>query len=206
MLISSPPWGPRFRLPELAGLWMKRHANSVPNAEGEDLRPVPGPPHKGIVGGRGAVLIEPKDLTAVVVRVLRPDRVAQTLLETRCPDRHIKLAVGPEDDPCGGGAVRPGNRLEDLADIRELVALQTRSDDGRSPKAFGARLGLPVRHVHEPILREARVERDVHASRVSTRALEAGRQAGDGRRVEYALANEAKRGLALLGDQHVAIR
>ena len=51
---------------------MKRHADRVSDAECENLRLVVGLIHKRIVGWHRAVLREPKDLAAVLIRVLGP--------------------------------------------------------------------------------------------------------------------------------------
>ena len=142
----------------------------------------------------------------MVVRVLRPGCFPQGLLESGSADSQIELAVGPEDDPRRGRSVGPGDRLEDLLDVGELIPLETSPIDDGGPEVFRVRFRLPERDVDESILREARMDGDIHAGRVTTLARDWARKASDGRRVEHPFANEAKRGAVLLGDQHVAIR
>ena len=142
----------------------------------------------------------------MVVRVLRPGRFSQCLLESWSADSQIELVVGPEDDPRRGRSVGPGNRLEDLLDVGELIPLETSPIDDGGPEVFRVRFRLPEGNVDESILRETRVNGHIHASRITTLARDRARKACDGRRIELPFANEAKRGAVLLGDKHVTIR
>src|SRR5437016_772794 len=60
-----------FRLPQLAGLGMKRESVSVSMTVSEDLGFCTGAADKGIIGRHGAVITQPQGLPDMIAEVLR---------------------------------------------------------------------------------------------------------------------------------------
>ena len=64
----------------------------------------------------------------------------------------IELVVWPEDDPRRGRSVGPGDRLEDLLDVGELIPLKTPPINDGGPEMIRVRFRLPNRDVNEAVL------------------------------------------------------
>ncbi len=111
-------------------------------------------------------------------------------------DGEIELAIGTELRASGRRTGTPGVGLEDLLDVRERLAVEARARR-RDRRLRAAR--LHVRQIHEPVLRELRVQHDrVQAARGDRRVG----PSGDRRRIEHSLADDAQ-GAGQLGHEHV---
>ena len=116
---------------------MDREANGVPNAECEDLRLVAGLTHE--LGLSAGTL--PSSLSRRILPPWWAGSWAQAVsprvsANPGAPMARYSLSSDPKMIRAAEGSVGPRDRLEDLADIRELIAFQARSVDDRRPKEF----------------------------------------------------------------------
>ena len=111
-------------------------------------------------------------------------------------DGEIELAIGTELRASGRRTGTPGVGLEDLLDVRERLAVEARARR-RDRRLRAAR--LHVRQIHEPVLRELRVQHDEFKLRV---AIDASGHPAIGCRIEHSLADDAQ-GAGQLGHEHV---
>ena len=115
----------------------------------------------------------------------------------------VQHAVATEGDARGAGL----RQNENILHIGERAAIPAAACD--SGGSFAAIQRLGVGEIHEMILGKTRMERDVHVAVDGARIARfagpiGGRSAGDGLRIENAVADDAQAAGAL-GDQHVAI-
>ena len=170
--------------PELPRLRMQRRPELVPVAEGVDLRPVAVAADERVVVRDAAVVQQADDLADGVPWILRP-RAAGGRAE-RPAHGHEQAAVGGEDDARGGGAPDPV-RLKEIADVDQPVVGQPSPRQGHA-RALAGR--LRVGQVHQPVLREPRMQGHVHEAGQPLRMH--GRHSAHRGGVEHPVADEAQ--------------
>ncbi len=185
-------------------------------AEREDLRPGVAAADERIVGRHRSVVLEAQHLAGEAHAVLRRRTGGIGVADGRVAvaDRHVDVAVLAE---CDSRRVARWNRREEILRLDERGAVPARArerDDasrrsrpaptrGSGDQAAGAgHLRLVIGEVHQLVLGELRMERDVHqASQAGGLHL---RQAGDGRRIEHAVADDPQP-TGALRDQDAAV-
>ena len=196
-----------FCFPDLAGLGMKDERHGIADAERVDLRFVSGPAGEGVVGGRGAVVIQPQHLAVVTARILRVFGRRQSrasAIGNRHADGHVDLAVAAEHETGGGLAVDQGVGREDVAHVGQLVpAVETAPGERRRRRVGLAGARLVVGEIHPAVLREARMQGDV--VQPLHPAIEHRRDAGNRLGIEHTVTHNPEPA-GPLGDEHAAVR
>ena len=187
--------GPVLVVPQGSRHRMNDQGQRVAVAKGEDFRPVAGAACERVVRRNGTVVAEAEDLATQTRRVLRD-------LADIAAGRHVDHAVAAEDE----AAVQPrvafvGLRHEEIANVGERAAIEPAPRERRC--AFAVLDGLGVGEVDQPVVGETWMERDIHQAAVAVRSH--ARHAGDRRRVEHAVADQADPA-GPFGDQHAPIR
>ena len=186
--------GAVFVLPHLTGAGIHRQAQRAAMPQRIDFRPVTGLPDERIIGRDGAVVAQAQHFAAERVGILR----------IFAGGGQVKHAVAAESNARSAGFVQNKNVLH----VGERAAIQSPARDRSGPFSSVQRLG--VSEVEEVILREVRMERDVHISVHRARPARFSgpircRSAGDGLRIEHTLANNPQSPGAL-GHQHASVR
>src|SRR6185369_14848202 len=176
---------------------MDRQSERIAVAERIDLRLVTRPADERIVRGHAAVVADAEDLADVRVRILRrgwivpiAERHIQEAGSVPREARAVAAARWPESLRRSGSAViRIGD--EDVLDVsqrRSAIPLRAKYCGRRVARSFRAR--FRVGEIDQPVLREARMQRDVEQT------AEAGREhlrhRADRRRVEHAVLDLAQ--------------
>jgi hypothetical protein len=177
-------------------------------AHREDVGLVAGLADERVVGRDAPVVAHAQELAGVVVAVLRPIDT-DGWARAGSADRHVEQAILADGDARDFRVHVIGD--EDVAHVGQRLAVpcaaQNRVLRHRSLSTVGAYIGahgLVVRDVDPSVLREARVQRDVHqpGHRAERRDR---RGAGHGGGVELTVPHDSQP-TDLLGDQHVAAR
>ena len=166
----------------------------VAMAERVNLRLVPGAADERVVRRHGAIVIQAQHFSRVAVRILRAAAV------TAARRRHIELAVAAPGEPR-----RPADARAATEDVREIgdrrpVEAATSHRQRRLPLGAGR---LQVGEVDEVVGRKLRMEQNVHQPRSSLDAHR--RDAGDGFRIQHAVADDAESAF-LLRDEQGSVR
>ena len=148
-----------------------------------------------IVGRDGPIVAEAYGLPGVVIRIGGPEDVGTG---AGSADRHVQHAIASEPDSRRLGARRA--RLEDVLHVNERRAIprathqRCRASHCRRTARGGRRIrvghGLVIRDIDPLVLREARVEDDVHQTLQSLRVH--ARSTRHRIRVEHAVSNDAE--------------
>src|SRR5262245_54449105 len=144
-----------FVLPDRPAGWLDEQPLRVADAVGKDLGPGIGAADERIVRRDRPIVVQPQDLPLMRAEILR-GRLLMPLA-----DGHVNGAVQTERDARAAVAAgrTPGISDEEIAHRRDRPTLEPRARE-RCRVAPLAR--LRVREVDGPVLREARMEGEIH--------------------------------------------
>ena len=141
---------------------MQRETQYRPVTVGINLRTVAGSANERIVFRNGSVVVESKNLSEMLARVLRSLRFSTM---RRCKEQR---AILREHDSRAVSARKCAVRIgsENLPHLRQSFAVETTSRQDRRRPVSGAAVrplgGFDIREIHEMVRREIRMKRNVH--------------------------------------------
>src|SRR6266581_1179273 len=185
---------PIFVIPQLARFGMNDQTQRIPMTQCVNLRPVAGAAYERIVGRHRAIIAQAQNFSAQAVRILRN-------LTYIAACGHVQHAIASEHDaPIQSAVAFERIRYNEVFHVCQCTAFEF------SPRqcwcASSAAHRFCVREIDEPVLREFRMQRNIHQSAIAIGSHL--RHARDWLRIQGSVAENTQPSSPLC-DQHSSI-